>query len=106
MNLTQTQRDKLDFDPAEQETKYLSVFIRFSDQILRRAPDYDAFCEKYESVPRSKLRIQILNRLKKKADTSWQLFFWTSCSRYCCPDVGSQSRSSSVAGEGVRRAAA
>ena len=72
MKLTQVQRRKLDFDPLEQKAKYLPVFIRFSDQLLRRASDYDGFCEDHVLVPRSRLRGQILRRLQQKADRSWQ----------------------------------
>lgn len=70
-NPTVAQQSKLD-DGIDADDRVYPVFVRFSDQLFRKAGDYEAFCRKNSKQDRLELRRTVVSQLKGNSDSSWQ----------------------------------
>lgn len=64
--------DKLD-SGIDNDDRFRPVFIRMTDQLIRGAGEYEAFCKKHHGDKRSVLRKQVRKTLRDKADASWKV---------------------------------
>jgi len=65
-------KKKLDVGIESDPDARYPVFVRFADQLFRRGGDYEKFAEKNTTRKRSQLRQQVLETLRKRADSSWK----------------------------------
>ncbi|MEQ8790283.1 MAG: S8 family serine peptidase [Pirellulaceae bacterium] len=68
---TDPQPAKLDEGLDGDDTRY-AVFLRMEDQLFRHGGDYEAFCQKHETTPRTLLRRQVTRQLREKSNASWE----------------------------------
>ena len=54
-----------------QQDGLTAIFVRFENQLIPGAGDYEAFCEEHADVPRSENREQVIADLKERAEVSW-----------------------------------
>ena len=61
---------KLD-DGLDKPDQQYPVFVRFENQLFRKAGDYEAYCAKHEADKRTVLRKTVIETLRKNSEQSW-----------------------------------
>ncbi len=64
--------DKIDEAIDLKKESFFPVFVRMSDQVIRRAGEYEKLCRERSVKPRAQNRKEVLFLLRDKADKSWE----------------------------------